>query len=95
MGSPFGGVSLDTNTRVQQEHLVTRLHMTDHSFLLSVSNVYHQRLGATHRFPKRVRIDNRFLEVNETLDQMMIHPNGSYPHSHAACPIFVISGCEA
>ena len=22
---------------------------------------------------------------------MIIHPNGSYPHSHVACPIFVIS----
>ena len=41
-------------------------------------------------FPEWDSIDNRFLEVNETLDQVIIHPNRCDLHSHAACPISVI-----
>ena len=41
-------------------------------------------------FPEWDSINNRFLEVNETLDQVIIHPNRCDLHSHAACPISVI-----
>ena len=41
-------------------------------------------------FPEWDNIDNRFLEVNETLDQVIIQPNRCDLHSHAACPISVI-----
>ena len=64
--------------RIQQEHLVTRPHMTDHSFRLSVSNVYHQQLGSA-TVSRWDSLDNRFLEVNETLDQVIIHPTSERP----------------
>ena len=47
-------------------------------------------VGISNRFPNGTTSTIDFLEVNETLDQVIIHPNRCDLHSHAACPISVI-----
>ena len=79
MEPPFASVPLETNTPGFNKNILQPgPHMTDHSFRLSVSNVYHQRLGSA-TIPEWDSINNRFLEVNETLDQVIIHPTSVRP----------------
>ena len=84
-------ISRDEYTGFNKNILQPGPHMTVHLFLLSVSNVYHQRLGATHRLPEKGQHRTQIKNEIDFLQIYDIHPDGSDPLSHAACLISVIS----
>ena len=80
--------SRDKYTGVQQEHLATRPSQNRPLTSAWVYRIYHHHGWATKQ-PYSFRSIQK--GQIDSLDQMMIYPNGCDPLSPAACPVLVIS----
>ena len=90
MEPPFTSVSLERNTLGSIRRSCYPATHDRPLISLWVYRMYITKSWDHQPFPEWDSINNRFLEVNETLDQVIIQPNRCGLLCHVACPISFI-----